>query len=124
MNISINNEIRTKKIESQYQVLAEDKQKQVEQKQKEMKEYMKRMNIKLEEQKERNDKFNQEIVKLYEISEQQNEIIKFKTNSENTPSIYIPPREKPRAPSRENFNTLYKIVDHHRHNILFSDRKK
>jgi hypothetical protein len=116
MNISINNEIRTKKIESQYQVLAEDKQKQVEQKQKEMKEYMKRMNIKLEEQKE--------IVKLYEISEQQNEIIKFKTNSENTPSIYIPPREKLRAPSRENFNTLYKIVDHHRHNILFSDRKK
>lgn len=85
---------------------------------------MKRMNIKLEEQKQRNDKFNQEIVKLYEINEWQNEIITMRTNSENSPSVYIPPREKPRVPSRENFNILYNIVDRQRHNALFSDRKK
>jgi hypothetical protein len=109
--ISENHEERMEKMKSECKIQIDDKHKQI-------KDYMKNMNIKLEEQNKVKNDFDNEIVRLHEISEQQKMII-----CSGYPTMNIPQREKPVFPNRENFNLLYKIVDRHRHCEILSDRK-
>ena len=80
----------------------------------------------LKKNKETHKEFKEELVKLYTISEQNIDIIKNVElgNYDNGLRFhYVPKKEKPSQPNRENFNLLYKIVDRHKQKVLFGKKK-